>query len=513
MLIYFSVANYKSFRDKADFNMIASPLYDSKETEDHVFRGYIPHLLRTSAIYGSNGAGKSNLLEALGTLKRIICGNYYKNAASETLYYKLEDSYKDKPTEFEAEYIAEGKRFVYHLAILSDKIIQEWLSEVDENGNPSIIFNREFKENGEVIKMPVYEQNEKETLRLEIYAEELAKKKLRTYLEYGATHGVKELSTAYEWFLKQLEVVSPGAQLVDRLSFFSNPQMLSLAVEMIRALDLSINDLKVVSVPFDEMFSNAFPQNNIEEIKNRVVNDKRTVIVKRDGMEFQVYKDEDDNIMAGRLITIHKNGVEFELNEESTGTRMVLDLIPSFVASIVGNKIFVFDEIEVNKHPELTKELIMIYLLAGNIHKGQLIFTTHECNLLDLDILRPDEIWFVEKDDNEASHIYSLSDFKPHYGKDIKKGYLDGKFTRIPFFTDPKQLKWYGNTESADNADSSDTASESGPTHLMNLRFMGSNSKQRVPTAPKVCRYSIRFVFSRLSCSAGNPSSPCIALQ
>ena len=62
--------------------------------------------------------------------------------------------------------------------------------------------------------------------------------------------------------------------------------------------------------------------------------------------------------------------------------------------------------------------------------------------------MRPDEIWFVEKDDDEASHIYSLSDFKPHYDNDIKRGYLAGKFSRIPFFADPKQLKWYG-TENA----------------------------------------------------------------
>ena len=98
-------------------------------------------------------------------------------------------------------------------------------------------------------------------------------------------------------------------------------------------------------------------------------------------------------------------------------------------------------------YPEMTKELVLLYLMAGARSRGQLIFTTHECNLLDLDILRKDEIWFTEKDEGGVSHIYSLSDFKPNYDKDIRKGYLAGQFTSIPFFTNPKELKWYGDTE------------------------------------------------------------------
>lgn len=449
MLIYFSVSNYKSFREKADFNMIAAPRYDNNMTQDHVFRGYTPPLLRTSAIYGSNGAGKSNFLEALGTLKRIVCGRYYRTATYETMYHKLDIAYKDKPTEFEAEYMSNGKRYVYHLSTISGRIIEEWLTIVDINGNQTPIFSRETIGGRVIISMPSTEGDEKEKIRLEVYAEELGKRRFKTFLEYGANRDIEELIDAFNWFDKQLDVIKAGAHLIDRLTFFSDPQMRKLAIDMIHALDLRISDIKVVSAPFDDMFSDmVFPKSSKQDIKERVDNDSTAVIVQRDGLEFQVYKDAEGNLMAGRIITIHNNGVEFELNEESTGTRMILDMIPAFVSSIIGKKTVIFDEIEVNKHPELTKELIIIYLIAGGNHEGQLIFTTHECNLLDLDILRPDEIWFVEKDDDEASHIYSLSDFKPHYDNDIKRGYLAGKFSRIPFFADPKQLKWYG-TENA----------------------------------------------------------------
>lgn len=341
--------------------------------------------------------------------------------------------------------MSNGKRYVYHLSTLSGRISNEWLTNVDVNGYQTPIFSREMNNGSVVVTMPSIEGDEKEKIRLEVYAEELGKRSFKTFLEYGANRNIEELIDPFNWFEKQLEVVKAGAHLVDRLTFFSDPKMRDLAVEMIHALDLRINDIKVVSVPFDDMFSDVvFPKSSKQDIKERVENDSTAVIVQRDGLDFQVYKDNEGNLMTGRIITIHNNGVEFELNEESTGTRMILDMIPAFVSSIIGKKTVIFDEIEVNKHPELTKELIIIYLIAGSNHEGQLIFTTHECNLLDLDILRPDEIWFVEKDDDEVSHIYSLSDFKPHYDKDIKSGYLAGKFSRIPFFADPKQLKWYG---------------------------------------------------------------------
>lgn len=449
MLIYFSVTNYKSFRDKAEFNMIAAPEHDDSKNQDHVYRGYSPHLLRLSAIYGNNGAGKSNLLDALATLKSIICGKYYKRANESNLYFKLDVECSNKPTVFETEFISNSKRYVYHLEVLKEKIVTEWLTNVDKDGYQTEIFKRLTVEAKESVIMPIFEDDEKEKIRLEIYAEEIGKRRFRTFLEYGASHGLSQLDDAYSWFDANLEVVKAGAHLVDKLSFFSNPDMRSLAVDMIHTLDISIQNIKVISVPFEDLFGGILPQSNIQEIRDRVDDNTRAVIMQKDGGEYQVFKDDNGIYMAGRIITVHKNGVEFELNEESTGTRMILELIPAFVASIIGRKIFVFDEIEVNKHPELTKELIMIYLLAGSSHEGQLIFTTHECNLLDLDLLRPDEIWFVEKDDEEASHMYSLSDYKPHYDKDIRKGYLAGRFTRIPFFADPKQLNWYGNTKFA----------------------------------------------------------------
>ena len=240
MLIYFSVTNYKSFRDKAEFNMIAAPAHD-EGYQDHVYRGYTPNLLRLSAIYGNNGAGKSNLLEALGTLKRIICGKFYKRVSEEILYYKFDSAAINKPTEFEAEFISNNQRYVYHLSVVLGKITEEWLTTVNNDGYQTEVFNRKQKDNKDLINMPSFDDNEKEKIRLEIYSEEISKRKFRTFLEYGATHDVALLQDAYKWFERQLEVVKPNAHLADKLSFFSDDNMRSLAIDMLHTLDFPAN--------------------------------------------------------------------------------------------------------------------------------------------------------------------------------------------------------------------------------------------------------------------------------
>jgi len=140
--------------------------------------------------------------------------------------------------------------------------------------------------------------------------------------------------------------------------------------------------------------------------------------------------------------------IEFYLNEESDGTNRLLDYIPAFQDMIFRNKVYIIDEMERSIHPLLIKELISKYSLDNNT-KGQLIFTTHESNILDQEILRQDEIWFIEKDKKGRSDMYPLSEFKEHHTKDIKKGYLNGRYGAIPFLGNLKDLNWtkYGTTE------------------------------------------------------------------
>jgi hypothetical protein len=145
-----------------------------------------------------------------------------------------------------------------------------------------------------------------------------------------------------------------------------------------------------------------------------------------------------------QLNHVGKNNMEviFDIDEESDGTIRLLDFVPAFRSLINQNKVYFVDEIERSLHPIMIKELVKKF--ADDVQtKGQLIFTTHESNLLDQDIFRQDEIWFAEKDNNGCTDLYSLSSFKEHKTIDIQKGYLNGRYGSIPFLGNLQDLNWH----------------------------------------------------------------------
>jgi AAA15 family ATPase/GTPase len=134
--------------------------------------------------------------------------------------------------------------------------------------------------------------------------------------------------------------------------------------------------------------------------------------------------------------------VFFNLDEESDGTVRLLDFVPAFKNVISDQKVYIIDEIERSIHPLLIKELVQKFS-ADSMTKGQLIFSTHESQLLNQEIFRQDEIWFAEKNNDGSTDLYSLNDFKEHKTIDIQKGYLNGRYGSIPFLGNLKDLKWH----------------------------------------------------------------------
>ena len=155
---------------------------------------------------------------------------------------------------------------------------------------------------------------------------------------------------------------------------------------------------------------------------------------------------EGETVFVKKLQINHvgKNNVSaiFDMDEESDGTIRLLDFVPAFRSVVSQNKVYVIDEIERSLHPMLIKELVKKFA-DDTQTKGQLIFTTHESNLLDQNIFRTDEIWFAEKDKDGCTDLYSLSNFKEHKTIDIQKGYLNGRYGAIPFLANLQDLNWH----------------------------------------------------------------------
>jgi AAA15 family ATPase/GTPase len=154
---------------------------------------------------------------------------------------------------------------------------------------------------------------------------------------------------------------------------------------------------------------------------------------------------EDGKVYKKTLVTIHtaKNGddVEMNMNLESDGTRRLIEYMPLLYSILRQEKVLVIDEIERSIHPIMIKT-IMSKISEDPHAKGQLIFTTHESCLLDLSIFRPDEIWFTQKDVDQSTRMYPLSDFNIHKTANVENGYLNGRYGGIPFLSNLTDLKW-----------------------------------------------------------------------
>jgi len=217
--------------------------------------------------------------------------------------------------------------------------------------------------------------------------------------------------------------------------------------QLLKIADTGIENVStdVENLDFKKQFPD-MPENLEIQIRDGLNNDKG-ILVSDGEKQYAISKTDDDKLILIKLKMQHKdahgNFIDFKFEEESEGTQRLVHLAPAFADLLESEKVYLIDELDRRLHPNLSKTLIELYLdLHIKKNNRQLIFVTHESNLLDLDYFRRDEIWFAEKDKNGGSHVVSLSDFKIRSDLDIKNGYLKGRFGAIPFIGDIERLGW-----------------------------------------------------------------------
>ena len=269
---------------------------------------------------------------------------------------------------------------------------------------------------------------------------------LLTFLGKYYPNEIQLATCAYSWFTTNIEIVQPDTltgivpHLLDSMPDFSamvNKTMPELKTGIAR-LDVkkevvSENDAKDNPVLLS-LIRKATQNPGVPQI-----------FIKQDDANVSNIVCEDDIVYRKTLLPIHVtlNGdsVEMSMNCESDGTRRLIEYMPLFFSIIHTNKVYIVDEIERSMHPIMIKDLIK--KLSDSVSaKGQLIFTTHESSLLDQDIFRPDEVWFAQKDVEQATQLYPLSDYNIHKTANIENGYLNGRYGGIPFLSNLNKLLW-----------------------------------------------------------------------
>ena len=254
------------------------------------------------------------------------------------------------------------------------------------------------------------------------------------------------VSSAYNWFNLSLEIYTPKtvASFVPQLLDI-NPDFEKLVNETIPQMKTGISKLVVKKeiVSEDEIKGNI----ELQQIAKRAKIQPGIPVAKIDSQNGDTvnYVFENNSLYKKTLVSIHQKldgtEVEMTMGSESDGTRRLIEYMPLFYAVTKQGGVYIVDEIERSMHPILIKDIIQ-KLSESNTAKGQLIFTTHESGLLDQNIFRPDEIWFAQKDSEQSTQLYPLSDYNIHKTANIENGYLIGRYGGIPFLSNLKDLHW-----------------------------------------------------------------------
>ncbi len=403
MLSQFTVKNYKSIRDETTFDMQATSI------SEHIERVIVDRdnqkFLPISAIYGPNGGGKSNVLEAIYTLHsevmRPIFATKIEDASNLRIPhlpvkpFAFSDESKNAPTLFEIFFRTKIAEYRYVLHIKNDNIIFESLDRIKiDTGRVSALFTR--TENDIVLKGDI--------AKLKISEDISSTLPLLSYL--GITYTKNEIiKDILEWFEESIVFLNYGNPRREmRTAIASSKEIKELVLKMIRELDLDIEDYYV-----DEK-----DDNHIEVYTKHIVNGYST---------------------------------NLNLNEESNGTKKLFGLLPFIANSIVHGTTLVIDELDAKIHPILLKYIISLFNdLSVNRNGAQLIFTSHDLSTMNNSIFRRDEIWFVAKGNEQNSRLYSLVEFKNEDGESVRKDskfdkqYLEGKYGADPYLK--KIIDW-----------------------------------------------------------------------
>ena len=447
MFIGFSVSNFLSFKSPQTMSMMASKVARHKE---HILNGNGKKILKTGLIYGANAGGKSNFIKAIDFSRDIILDGL-EEVDLNRKYFRINKEGYRQPGVFEYRLITQSKKeYSYGIAIsyAAKEIISEWLVRIEKNGSETCIFNRDIDESGENFTFSeVTHKNEAEKIKWEIFLDVFGKNispamKKKSILSDVAERSneksgvLKEIMDVYEWF-QSIIILFPTSQYSGLNQLVEKEEVRKFFSGILKYFDTGIESVesKQGEMNFDRIFE-GIPKEHAEKLKIRISNDIENdpVMFKVNNQVYSLRKEEEGNIITTKMMQNHGNPQElFEYSDESDGTQRLFDLIPLFYEH-QNNRVIFIDEIDRSLHTNLTRRFLELFYSLTEKSDCQIIATTHDSNLLDLDLVRQDEIWFIKRLEDHSSKMYSLNRYKERYDKKIDKEYLLGRYDAIPIF-------------------------------------------------------------------------------
>jgi uncharacterized protein len=412
MLVEFRVTNFRSLRDEQTLSLVASK--DKTLQDTHSIATSLkaaPRLLKSAALYGANASGKSNLIKALQYMRGVVMESatiIQPGQSYAVQPFRLDSTSVSQPTEFEVTFILDDVRYQYGFAMTPHRIVREYLL-VYKAFKPQRWFERsvDTKTGADVYYFGAGLKGSKNLW-------EGATRQNALFLSTAVQLNSEDLRPVFDWFANRLVIVNEQAPLSSKASIqlLKHAEGRKQICDFLTAADISIVDIDVVTrkvpgqaVHFDLVADNT--EVHTEEMEEHQLHFSHVTA-------------------QGRAV--------FALADESSGTRNLLFLAGPVLEILQKGMVLVIDELDTSLHTLLVRELVRLFHQPDvNTGSAQLIFTTHDTSLLDApDLLRRDQVWFVEKDKNQASTLVSLCEFSPRKNEALERGYLLGRYGAVP---------------------------------------------------------------------------------
>jgi hypothetical protein len=381
--------------------MVAGAINDRAESVFHP-SGVDDGVLPVATIYGANASGKTNVVLALQFMRSVVINSHARWEPDKAIRLEPFAGESDAPTTFSVDFLLDGVRHQYGFSLSPEAVLEEWMYAYPL-GKKQTWFARE---RNRPISFSVKLQGDNRTI-------ERLTRPNSLFLSAAAQNNHEALSPVYRWFSRSLSFVVGGRSLTNQRArtLYSDADLQQKSARLLSLADLGITDLSVQEV---------------EEAKTLVANALSL------GESFKIQ-------------FLHRIGdatLPFNASQESMGTVAFLCLLEPVIRALNVGGVVCVDELDRSLHPLLAIELIRQFSdTKHNSASAQLIFNTHDTNLLSAGVLRRDQIWFTEKGQAGATHLYPLTDFKPRKQENLENGYLQGRYGAIPFLNADRFLK------------------------------------------------------------------------
>lgn len=409
MLLEFRCSNHKSIKEEVVFSMVAG---SDNTSEEFLKKFGDTRVVSSAVIYGANGSGKSNFIDAISFMSALVGTSIlFKKGENAFVQKPHKLSNEDTPTEYSIQFVKNNIRYAYGFFIKESKIEEEYLYYFNENTQVEIFerngmeveLGEEFKDNLEVI-INILEENR---LILSYVANKAIFNKVKE---------VRKVKDVFEFIAKDIVVYNP---------VFNNWKEYSIQL---------IQDNKEIKEKFLSILNLLKIEVENIEIENKII--KLTDLPQKIQSTLENIIEKEGELKETKVRLVYDK-FKVDLSEESSGIQRLFEMVCPIIDILDNNKVLICDELESSLHEIIVYDIVRLFYNNKKDKSAQLIFSTHDTSLLNRDLFRRDQVWFTQLNDERATDLYSLVEFKNvRKFENLEKGYILGKYGAIPMLNE-----------------------------------------------------------------------------